>query len=158
MDNFGIKEAWFPYGIWSRSHFSPSPCSVTAQTVMISDRTPCRASLADESVKNLPRCRRPGFDPWVRKIPRRRKWVPTPLFSSGKSHGQRSLVGYSPWSRKGLDMTESLNNNLGNHDVPKLTIHRVSGKPSTALLGSTTPPEKHREDRILTKISSPARL
>jgi len=41
-------------------------------------------------------CRRRGFDPWVRKIPWRRKWQPTPVFLPGKSHGQRSLVGHSP--------------------------------------------------------------
>ena len=34
--------------------------------------------------------------PWVRKIPWRRKWQCTPVFLPGKSHGQRSLVGYSP--------------------------------------------------------------
>ena len=33
----------------------------------------------------------------IRKIPWRRKWQPTPLFLPGKSHGQRSLVGYSPY-------------------------------------------------------------
>ena len=38
-------------------------------------------------------CRRHRFDPWVRKIPWRRKWQPTPVFLSGKSHAQRSLVG-----------------------------------------------------------------
>ena len=37
------------------------------------------------------RCR---FDPWVRKVPWRRKWQPAPVCLSGKSHGQRSLVGY----------------------------------------------------------------
>ena len=42
--------------------------------------------------------RRHVFDPLVRKISRRRKWQPTPIFLLGKSHGQRSLVGYSPWS------------------------------------------------------------
>ena len=41
-------------------------------------------------------CRSLGFDPWVRKIPWRRKWQPTPVFLPGKSHGQRSLAGYSP--------------------------------------------------------------
>ena len=41
--------------------------------------------------------RRPGFDPWVRKIPWRRKWQPTSVFLPGKFHGQRSLGGYSPW-------------------------------------------------------------
>jgi len=38
----------------------------------------------------------------------RRKWQPTPVLLPGKSHGQRSLVGYSPWGRKELDMTEQL--------------------------------------------------
>ena len=48
----------------------------------------------------------PGFNPWVRKIPWRRKWQPTPVFLPGKSHGWRSLVGYSPWGRKESDTTE----------------------------------------------------
>ena len=37
------------------------------------------------------------FNPWVRKIPWKRKWQPTPVFLPGKSHGQRGLVGYSLW-------------------------------------------------------------
>ena len=49
------------------------------------------------------RCR---FDPWVRKIPWRRAWQPTPVFFPGESHGQRSLVGYSPWGCKESDTTE----------------------------------------------------
>ena len=40
------------------------------------------------------------------QIPWRREWQPTPVFLSGKSHGQRSLVGYSLWGWKDLDMTE----------------------------------------------------
>ena len=48
-----------------------------------------------------------GSIPWVRKIPWSRKWQPTPVFLPGKSHGQRSQVGYSPWSHKELDMTEA---------------------------------------------------
>ena len=48
-----------------------------------------------------------GFDPWGRKIPWRREWQPTPVFLPGKSHGQRSLEGYSPWDC----MTERLNSN-----------------------------------------------
>ena len=53
-------------------------------------------------------CGRPGFDPWVGKIPWRRKWQSTPVLLPGKSHGERSLVGYSPWGRKELDTTERL--------------------------------------------------
>ena len=41
-----------------------------------------------------------GSIPWVGKIPWRKKWQPTPVFLPGESHGQRSLVGYSPWSHK----------------------------------------------------------
>ena len=51
-------------------------------------------------------CRRYGFDPWVEKIPWRRKWQSTPVFLPGKSHGQRNLEGYSPWGPKESDMTE----------------------------------------------------
>ena len=52
-----------------------------------------------------------GFNPWVRKIPWR-AWQPTPVFSPGESHGQRSLVGYSPWGRKESGMTERLSTYL----------------------------------------------
>ena len=48
------------------------------------------------------------LDLWVRKIPWRRKWLPTPVFLPGESHGQRSLVGHSPWGRKESDTTERL--------------------------------------------------
>ena len=48
------------------------------------------------------------FDPWVRKIPWRRKWQPTPVLLPGKFHGWRSLEGYSPWGRKELDTTDLL--------------------------------------------------
>ena len=45
-------------------------------------------------------CRRPKFDPWVRKIPWSRKWQPPLVLLPGESHGQRSLVGYSPRNHK----------------------------------------------------------
>ena len=46
------------------------------------------------------------FDPWVGKISWRRKWQSTPILLPGKSHGQRSLVGYSPWGHKESDMAK----------------------------------------------------
>ena len=49
---------------------------------------------------------RRGFNPWVGKIPWRRKWLPTPIFLPRESHEQRNLVGYSPKGRKELDTTE----------------------------------------------------
>ena len=51
-------------------------------------------------------CRRYGFDPWIGKILRSRKWQPIPVFLPGKFHGQRSLAGCSPWCRKESDTTE----------------------------------------------------
>ena len=59
-----------------------------------------------ESACQCWRRKRNRFNPWVRKIPWRRKWQPTPVFLPGESHGQRSLMGYSPWSQKESDMTE----------------------------------------------------
>ena len=47
-----------------------------------------------------------GFDPWIRKIPWRKAWQHTPVILPGESHGQRNLVGYSPWSDKESDMNE----------------------------------------------------
>ena len=47
-----------------------------------------------------------GFNPWVRKIPWRRKWQPTPVFFPGISHGQMSLVAYSPCGCKESDRAE----------------------------------------------------
>ena len=51
------------------------------------------------------RCR---LDPWIGKIPWRRKWQPTPVFLPGQSQGRRRLVGYSPWGHKELGMTKWL--------------------------------------------------
>ena len=51
--------------------------------------------------------RRLGFNPWVRKIPWRRKSQPTPVFLLEESHGQRSLAGYGPWGHKESDTTEA---------------------------------------------------
>ena len=46
------------------------------------------------------RRKRPGFDPWVGKIPWRRAWQPSPVFFPGESRGQGSPVGYKPWDCK----------------------------------------------------------
>ena len=58
------------------------------------------ASLVAQLVKSSPQCGRPGFDPWVGKIPWRREWLPTPVFWPGEFHGL-----YSPWGLKESDMT-----------------------------------------------------
>ena len=58
------------------------------------------------SICQCRRCKKHKLNSWVRKIPWSRKWQPTPVFLPGKSHGQRSLVGYSPKSCEESDMTE----------------------------------------------------
>ena len=68
-----------------------------------------KKSLTDaQMVKNLPAM----WEPWIRSLgwedPWRRAWQPTPVFLPGEFHGQRSLVGYSPWGRKESDTTERL--------------------------------------------------
>ena len=67
----------------------------------------CRPFWACSSGKE-PACqfRRPGFDPWIGKMPWRRVWQSTPVFLPGEFHGQRNLAGYSPQGRKEAATTE----------------------------------------------------
>ena len=65
--------------------------------------------LSGSVVKNSPAMQemeRHRFDPWVGKNPWRRAWQPTPVFLTGESYGQKSLLGYSPQGCKESDMTE----------------------------------------------------
>ena len=66
-----------------------------------------------ESRSSTSQCGKCGLDLWVRKTPWRRKWQPTPVLLPGKSHGQRSLEGCSPWSHKESGMTEATEHALG---------------------------------------------
>ena len=85
-----------------------------------------------------------GFGPWVGKIPWSRKWQSTPVFLPGKSHGQRSLVGHSPWGRRELDTTE----HLSTHATSMLcVIHKSISKISRKLRHSPRP-------RLQTQISN----
>ena len=65
--------------------------------------------------KSACQCRRRRYDPWVRKITWRGKWQPIPVFLSQKSHGQRSLAGYSLWDCKELDISEQLSTHKDIH-------------------------------------------
>ena len=69
--------------------------------------------------------RRHGFSPWVRKISWRRKWQPSPVLLPGKSHGQRSLVGYSLWGHKRVG-----------HDLATTTIFQCIHIPHLLYLGT----------------------
>ena len=72
------------------------------------------ASLVAHLVKNSTAMQETPVRFWVRKILWRRKWQPNPVFSPGKFHGQRSLIGYSPWGGKESDMTDQLGTNDDN--------------------------------------------
>ena len=73
------------------------------------------------------RCARCGFDPCVGKIPWSRKWHPTPVFLPEKSHGQRSLEGYSPWGCKELDTAEHQHEHSNSHNSPNSSLrYRIS--------------------------------
>ena len=66
------------------------------------------SSLTAQLLRICLQCQRPGFDPWVGKIPWRRTCNPLQYSCLKNPHRQRSLVGYSPWSHKESNMTEQL--------------------------------------------------
>ena len=74
------------------------------------------------------RCKRLRFDPWVRKIPWKRKWQPTPVFLAGEFDGQRSLAGYNPWGGKESDTPERLSTHTYIH------IHTIGSKTEMHLI------------------------
>ena len=76
-----------------------------------------------QTVKRLPTMWETQVQSLVRKILWRRKWQPTPVLLPGKSHGWRSMVGYSPWSRKELDKTKQLHFLFFNFSLSKFVIY-----------------------------------
>ena len=104
-------------GHWfrDRREFAPSHWIFSVADTMHQKKRPASSiqlawkefMVAAQGSRTCLQCRRPGFNPWVRKIPWRKARQPTPVFLSGKSHGQGSLVGYSPQACKESDMTEA---------------------------------------------------
>ena len=90
------------------------------------------------------------FGPWEGTIPWRRKWQPTPVMSPGKSHGQRSLAGCSPWGCKESEATEQLSTRWQifseNHQIGELIIicilseHALCAGPGSKHLHLKQPP------------------
>ena len=90
-------------------------------------RVPCAMGLpgwcsGNEPICQCRRCKRQVFNRWVRKIPWNKKWLPTPVFLPGKFHGQRNLVGYSPWSSKESDTTECVRAHTHTHPILRYTV------------------------------------
>ena len=90
-----------------------------------------------ESACQFRRCKRCGFNPWVRKIPWNREWQPTPVFLPGKFHGQRSMAGYGPWGCKKSDMTERLSTTSSKKELDQTVL---SSLVKTAKAGTPVVP------------------
>ena len=84
-----------------------------------------------ESICQCRRHKKLELDSWVRNIPWERERQPTPIYLPGKSHGQRSLVGYSLWACKELDMTKRLTLSLSLYRQ----VRPVLGRFSTLIKG-----------------------
>ena len=87
-------------------------------------------------VKNMPEMRETRFNLWVRKIPWRREWLPTPVFLPGEFRGQKSLMGYSPLGPNILIKENSslLTNVSINSNIISILLFIV-GSAGSSLLG-----------------------
>ena len=85
----------------------------------------------EEPVCQGRRCKRLRFDPWVGKIPWRRKWHLSPVFLPEKSHGQRSLVGYIPGGCKERGITEHTRTHTITSKSPHSEARRYPGQKNT---------------------------
>ena len=83
---------------------------------------------------NKQTCKRPGFHPWVMRIPWRRKWLPTPILLPGEFHGQRNPSGYSPQGQK----SQTQLSDLACMHVGRASISR-SGVICSVVSDSATP-------------------
>ena len=108
---WAISSLWLDIvGLLGQGHSWKRKDSLVEDFVSRTSQQPCWTSFelhcslrwhsGRQSACQCRRCKRLGFDPWAGKIPWSRKWQPTPGFLPGKSHGQRSLAGYSPWGCK----------------------------------------------------------
>ena len=88
--------------LWSRGWVA---CRLYIHSRQVKQRLGLARCSGKKSACQCRRHRRHRFDPWVGKIPWRRKWQPTPVILPGKSHGQ-SLVGYSPWGHNESHVAE----------------------------------------------------
>ena len=83
-----------------------------------------KASLVAQMVKNLPVMQETQVQPLGQEDLLQKEWLPTPVSLPGEFHGQRNLVGYSPWVNKESDMAERLTNLLS-QDVTQGNFRRL---------------------------------
>ena len=106
-DLFGCAFSRYSFGLWVRTDCNRRrrDGETCFNVFMIKQGFPGGAS-GKEPTCHCRRYKRHRFDPWVRKIPWKRAWQPSPVFLPGESYGQRGLAGYSPWGCKELNITE----------------------------------------------------
>ena len=80
--------------------------SLSSNEICTSSVANCGTSLVAQTVKNLPTVQENWIQALGQEVPLRREWQPTLAFLPRESHGQRNLLGYSPWDQKELDITE----------------------------------------------------
>ena len=115
---FRFCEQW-PLPDWAVNHLVPANTVPTSWSYELTQGSP-----GAQAVKNLWQCRRLRIDPWVGNIPWRREWQPTAAVLTRESHGQRSLLGYSPWKhREG--------HNWGLNHIKKQSHYFVNRGPSS---------------------------
>ena len=115
---FRVCEQW-PLPDWAVNHLVPANTVPTSWSYELTQGSP-----GAQAVKNLWQCRRLRIDPWVGYIPWRREWQPTAAVLTRESHGQRSLLGYSPWKhREG--------HNWGLNHIKKQSHYFVNRGPSS---------------------------
>ena len=107
-------------------------------------KTPRWHSGKESAWQSAWRWNRSRFNPWVKKVPWSRKWQPTAVFLPGKFHRQRSLVGYSPWRLRELDVIKHAcmqQHRVGNSNHEKKAINGILSYELWLL----SPSKEHRE-------------
>ena len=99
-----------------------------------------------ESAGHCRTCKRCGFDPWVGKIPWKKKQQSTTVFLPAESHGQRSLVDYSPWGLRELDTTEHTCTHTHTHTIENNQISLVQ---ETKFPGKNNCKEQNRGQEMI---------
>ena len=82
--------------------------------------------LVAQMVKNPPAMQETRVQSLSQNLPWRREWLPSPVFLPEESHGQRSLMSYSPWGCKESDTTEQLTLLLSSYKIPEFSSWKRS--------------------------------
>ena len=98
---------WLQWGLGSQPALRSS-CKLWAPGKKNPYTLGCASLVGSDGKESACNAGDPASIPDSGRPPWRREWQPTPVFLLGKSYGQRSLMGYSPWSHKELGTTEQL--------------------------------------------------